>query len=543
VPLFKLSNLIAYVASLFAATIVAFLVNRSLSALFLRLEGACNRAGRSLKMWTAIGLSALNVVIFLPGVYGQKPRIGDEATTSSATVGKERKPNVLFILIDTLRADHLPIYGYSRQTAPNLTALARESIVFNRMYASTSWTAPSVATIFTSLYPEFHTVSDRTDVLPSSVVTLSEILKVGGYKTFGVSANVNVSPIFGFSQGFEEFWVAKQRDALRVTTLGAVANQILGTRRLKRLLREKREVVPRAETITDIALKFASESRNEPFFAYVHYIDPHVPYAPPSPYDRAFDYRSDSPLRSGGVDPQKLIGKGDDPERVAQILDQYDGEILYTDHQVARLLKGLKEMGVLDNALVIITADHGEEFFEHGKLGHRETLYEEVIHVPFLMHWPGRIPKGRSYDGIAGLIDVLPTILDLLGMKPPPGIQGKSFAAQLAEPNTPKPERSLFAQLTRISFSLEMVLDGRHKLIRHADGPKQGFEELYDLRQDPLERTNIAAHSRPQLAPLKGELTAFNKLVSEGIDQVQAERVEKLDKNTERTLKSLGYIN
>ena len=202
-------------------------------------------------------------------------------------------------------------------------------------------------------------------------------------------------PTFGYAQGFDEFRVWKTESAVRLTFLGRVAEDLLGPTRLARVLGEHGDIVPTADIITDITLERVAQHPQGPFFLYVHYIDPHFPYRPPAPWDASFDHRKDPPRRAGNVDPVALAA----PERrewLARTLDQYDGEILYADHHVGRLLKGLEAQGLLKNSLVIVTADHGEEFYDHGGIGHGRTAYEEVLRVPLLMRWPGRIPAGAT---------------------------------------------------------------------------------------------------------------------------------------------------
>ena len=543
-PVLKLANLIAYLASAVAAAVTGMVLNRALRGVLLRVEARGHRSMRSFRIGIPLAMGVVMVVVLLlPTVFFDRAHsVQVAAPGSPIDEAKGKRPNVVFILLDALRADHLPIYGYSRQTAPNLTALARQGMTFTKMYAQASSTRPSVATIFSSLYPSVHKANETQDFFSASATTLAEVLQAAGYKTFAASANANVSPTFGYAQGFDEFRVWKTESTFRITMMGRLAEDVLGPKRLGRMLGEHAEIVPQADAITDITLRWVSQDHTGPFFLYIHYIDPHDPYRPPSPYDQAFDFRRDPPMRAEGVDPLKLIPKGQEREKIGRTLDQYDGEILYTDSQVDRLLKGLKEMGVLDNALVIVTADHGEEFFEHGKDIHGKSLYEEVLHIPFLMSWPGRIPGGKAYHGIAGLVDIMPTILSLVGIDPPAGIQGLSFAAQLFDSNIAMPKRKLFAQVVQSGFSLEMVRDGRYKLIRQVSGPQKGLEEFYDLVKDPLERTNIALQAQAQVTDLKRELDAFNKLASQAASLVRAEQVQKLDRDTERALRSLGYI-
>jgi arylsulfatase A-like enzyme len=543
-PLLKASNLIAYLGSAAAATLIGVLMYRVSKRLCSRVERMRSLSSRRLTIGIPVAMGGLIAgALLLPPVYLDRVHSAQVRATGPGTdVAHKNRPNIVFILIDALRADHLPVYGYSRQTAPNLAALARRGVTFTRMYAQAPSTRPSVATILSSLYPTVHKANEDLEYLSGSITVLPEILQAAGYNTFGISANANVSPTFGYAQGFDEFRVWKTESAFRLTLVGRLAEKVLGPRTVGRLLRERGDIVPRADAITDVTLEWISKRGREPFFLYVHYIDPHDPYRPPAPYDRAFDYRADPPRRAGGVDPLSLLANAEDRDRVGRILDQYDGEILYADHQVGRLLERLKTLGVLDNALVMVTADHGEEFFEHGKNIHGKSLYEEVLRVPFLANWPGRIPAGATYDGLAGHIDILPTILALAGLKPPPQIQGTSFGEQLLTPTKRAPDRTFFAQLVSKGFALGSVRRGPYKLILHLRGPQEGLEELYDLEQDPLERQNIALQAPAQVSALRRTLHVFSAVAQEVGSRIPAERAQKLDRDTEQALRSLGYI-
>ncbi len=451
------------------------------------------------------------------------------------------RPNIVFILIDTLRADHLPIYGYSRQTAPRLSALAQQATTFTQMYAQSSSTRPSVATLFTSLYPSTHQVHYERDFIPDSLTLMAEVLRAGGYRTFGASSNANVSPTFGYSQGFEEFRVWKTESPFRLTLLGRTAEDALGPHTLGQLLQERTDIVPQASAITDMTLDWVGRHASERMFLYVHYIDPHDPYRPPPPFDQTFDYTKQPQRRAGGVDPVTLLGPNRNAEQVARTLDQYDGEILYTDGEMGRLLDRLEAMGVLKDAIVIVTADHGEEFYEHGKNSHGRSTYEEVLRVPFLVQWPGKVPAGRAYEATAGLIDVMPTLLDLVGLETPAGLQGVSLAAGLTGRAAPTPRR-IFAQVNQDTFAMEMVREGNEKLVRHTRGPLAGRHELYDLERDPLERADQAARASARVAALGQYLDALHAVSVHAAARVPAARLKKLDPSTEKALRSLGYI-
>lgn len=509
-PMVKLSNLAAYVGAVLAGGVTGVVLQRVLAALLGRVETMLDgsRVPFHVAWPAAIGVLAA-LVLFAPTAY--LSRVHSVSTVSAGTVvaRADDRPNVLFIVIDALRADHLPTYGYSRQTAPTLAALARQGAVFTQAYAQASYTRASVATILTSLYPSVHKANDDRDFLSSSVVVLPEVMRAAGYATFGISSNANVSPTFGYSRGFDEFRVWKTESEFRLTLAGRALENILGPSTLGHLLRESSEIVPTADAITDATLGWASPSARQPFFMYVHYIDPHDPYRPPAPYDAAFDHRKDPPRR-GDVDVLSLLPNTAERERIARNIDQYDGEILYADQHVGRLLKVMEERGLLRNTLVIVTADHGEEFLDHGNEIHGRSAYEEVVRVPLILVWPGRIKPGTVTSSMVGHIDVMPTLAELAGTKAPAGAQGRSYAPLLRDFGTALEMRPMLTQVIQKAFTIEAIRDGRYKYVHHARGPRAGQEEIYDLEQDPLERKNLATEARARTASLKKSLDAFN---------------------------------
>jgi arylsulfatase A-like enzyme len=546
-PLIKWSNAAAYAVAAAASVLLGVVLYRLLRAAVRRLEyrGVSARlpvralAPAVLAVIVGLGLS---MPLAVGGARAPRPA-GNWGGTSAVS-----RPNILIILLDATRPDHLSVYGYSRETDPNIKALASTGQVFTRMYAQAASTTPSVATLLSSLYPAVHRANDATDFLSSAVPRLPELLRAAGYRTFGISANANVSPTFGYAQGFDDFTAWKTENPIRLTLLGRFAEDLLGPSTVTRLLREHADLIPVAESITDSTLEWAARNRTalveekQPFFMYVHYIDPHYPYRPPAPYDRLYDYRRDpSRRRDGRVDPVALA-QDRHRELVARTLDQYDGEIRYADHHVGRLLAGLGAAGLLDNTIVIVTADHGEEFFEHDHLGHGKSTYEEVLWVPFIVAWPGKIPAGSRNDRMLGLIDVMPTLLAVAGVEPPRLVQGTSFAPLLTKPDAALPPRTMFAQVVQPGFSIDMARSETAKFVRHPSGPRQGREEYYDLARDPLERVNLVATAPAAAAVLRKELFVFNDVVARSASLATPERAKKLDRDTERALRSLGYI-
>jgi arylsulfatase A-like enzyme len=540
-PVLKPSNLAAYAGALIAAVLLGLLI-KTLGAVLAGRAAGDSVADRFVGLRLAVALGVVAMVLLLgPLFYLERAHaVRAPVRTTWGGVGQQDRPNVLFIVIDATRPDHLPMYGYSRQTAPSLSAFAKQGTTFTRAYAQGSSTRPSIATLFSSMYPAVHQVNFERDFLSDGFTLLPEVLKAAGYTTFAVSSNANVSPTFGYAQGFDQFRVWKTESALRLTILGRVAEDLLGPTRLARLLGERRDIVPTADVITDITLEWIATQSQTPFFLYVHYIDPHFPYRPPAPWGASFDHRKDPARRAGDNDPV-AVAAPDRREWLARTLDQYDGEILYADHHVGRLLKSLDDQGVLKNTLVIVTADHGEEFLDHGGIGHGRTAYEEVLRVPLLMRWPGRIPAGTTYDGLVGLIDMMPTILGLVGVEQPPGLQGANMAAPITKTGPAPAERRLFAQVVSDTFRLDATLDARYKLVRHVRGPEAGRDEVYDRERDPLERASLGPESAPALA-LRRELDTFTRVVTQAASLVRREQAKTLDKDTERALRSLGYI-
>lgn len=457
-----------------------------------------------------------------------------------------RPPNVIVILLDACRADHLGCYGAARATSPNLDALAAESVLFERATSVASWTKSSVPSIFTGLYPIEHRVftgnrldtADRitSDVLSASHVTLAEAFKASGFDTAAFIRNAQISSFLGFAQGFDLY----------------------------------AEDVGNADKITSGVLEWLDERGSRPFFVYLHYIDPHWPYKPPADVAALF------PLPAGAsIDPAKVdwkemrrrIEDGDqnlaEPDREAlRVL--YDGDIRYTDRAVGRLLDGLRERGIYEDTVVVVTADHGEEFFEHGGIGHGTSLYEELLHVPLIIKAPGTAP--RRVRDLVQSIDIYPTVLDLAKGKPAEAISGRSLGPLMrGESGAPRPVFAHLARGNKDDRILQSVHAGKHKLIRtfiaganvtgagrqdpQRGGARQavlpGLErplakvELYDLEADPGETHELSAQQPEIVRDLGALLDAWEK------DHDRGDRNDNsipLDEQTIEKLRSLGYV-
>jgi arylsulfatase A-like enzyme len=380
-----------------------------------------------------------------------------------------RPARVIVVGIDTLRPDRLSAYGAARPTSPALAQLAAEGVRFDRAYASASWTLPSMASVFTSLGPPQHRVEDRGTRLADGVPTLARAFADADWLTAGFVTHIYVSSLFGLDAGFRE-WRELSIDWH---------------------FREGRQ--PRADAVVDGVVDWLRFHADQRFFLYVHLFDPHWDYAPPAPFDRRFT----DPAYTGPADgtfrwlkrflgPQRAMAPAD----LAHVLGLYDGEIAFTDQQLGRLFDALRARGLWDDALVVVLADHGEEFEEHGSVHHIRTLYEEVLRVPLVVKPPGGRGAARAVvPERVRLVDVAPTLVAMAGVPAPASFRGESLVPLLAAPGA---DRDVFARTLRHGADKVAVVSGRHKLI-HRFARGDASDELYDLVDDPGERRRLEA--------------------------------------------------
>ena len=448
-------------------------------------------------------------------------------------------PNLLLIVIDTLRADHLGAYGYPRQTSPTIDRLASAGVVFENALSQAPWTAPSLASLFTGLYPSAHGLdtspmwrrggrSSDANHLPFSVqkvlepvyLTLAEHLRSGGYRTAGFVSNVYSNSIFGFAQGFDHF-DDQHRDYSR--TVG----------------RTKR----RAGDTNVAVFQWLDAVPAEPFFLLVHYNDPHWPYHPLEPYGQ--EWGAGESDRLTAAETTALVQQGGEPIHglsatdLAHIEALYDGEIAYLDAQIGKLLERVDSRVSERPLFVVLTADHGEEFLDHGSASHGHTLFQEQLHVPLIIHSPTRFAP-RRVSAPVRLIDVAPTLVDLVGLDALPDIQGESLRALLEGQGTSGPASAL-SEATYGRPLQALRTAGNLKLIHEA---ATGVSELFDLNTDPKEQYDLA-ESRPAVtARLRSELEALTRESRRrraGVSSANAASVV-LDSETTERLRALGYV-
>jgi arylsulfatase A-like enzyme len=414
------------------------------------------------------------------------------------------------IVLDTTRQDHLGCYGHSRDTSPSIDAFAADAIRFDRAYATAPWTKPTVASMFTGLYPSRHSVRVMNAALPDRLLTLSEILGARGYATAGVISHVLLDRRHGFAQGFEKYVeVVDPEDPHESVT---------------------------SDRVTDAALEILSRfDERQPFFLFVHYFDPHYNYKRHPEYGFA-------PPKAGRLKGTETIYGLYDfmPDMTREEIDLieaiYDEEIRFMDDGVGRLLESLKKTVGFEDTLVLIAGDHGEEFMTHGHIGHTISLYEEVMLVPLIMRPPGYRAGGTVVDLPVSLVSIAPTVLDLIGVEIEGLVtQGTSLAAAL-DPEAPAGRDPVVFCETDEQRHKRAVIVGRDKLIRNEES---GKIELYDIVADPGELDDRSGEQPERVAQLLAMLEQSIVWAAEG--SIEPDTMTLTDEQREQ-LRSLGYV-
>lgn len=437
------------------------------------------------------------------------------------------RPNVILVMVDTLRADHLSCYGAEIRT-PNLCRLAEEGTLYQG-FSHASWTKPATASLLSSTVPSTHRAMSKPASLSDELVLISEAMKAGGYSTGGIVSNVNLAESFGFDQGYDDYYylapdyIAGARESSSKLIVYQLVRQValglLGGKSIR-----FNDYYQDSEVVNRTAFEWLDARGQERFFLFLHYMDPHDPYFE-HPYN--------------GVGIARVSMPDPDPKLTERLASLYRGEIEYLDERFGELLAKLEAMGIYDETVIALTADHGEEFNEHGGFWHGLTLYDEQIHVPLLFKWSrheGR-PEAGAEAGIARSIDVAPTLLGVAGLPVPDTMQGvdlrRPFAARAEK------DKQVFAEEDHEGNVLWSLRTEDEKLIVANENNPRGLppRAYYDVASDPGETDPFAdAEAEARLE----EMARLQRLAAEG-KAVEGGAAEMSKEDCER-LRVLGYV-
>ena len=440
-------------------------------------------------------------------------------SSPAALTDDGRPPDIILVTVDALRADHLGVYGYDRPTSPNLDALAAEAVVVRDHIAQAPYTKASMASLFTGLYPTSHkafttsrTFSETmtghldgalpvTDVLDPQLWTLAGALAAIGYETVGLNTNPFLLREFGFANGFDDY-------RFMATAGGSLA--------------EAPEVVAAALERID------RRAPGKPLFLWMHLMEPHSPYAPPAAFEAMFPPRRPALMAPDSVIPPWIVRNGSNDAHLYQSL--YDAEIRHVDDALGRFFSGLRERQLWSGSVLVLTSDHGEEFFDHGGFEHNRTLYDEMLRIPLFVRAPGLQPGVREIQTQA--VDLAPTLAALAGGAVPKGLAGSNIWRQLGGAATA--ESVAFAEKVGDLYAFRTQ---EWKFVSNL----QGRHELYRLTVDPRESENLSPTDPDRTREMRDRLTAMlgnahlaGRSVREGVVPISPRVL--------RNLRSLGYV-
>lgn len=446
-----------------------------------------------------------------------RPANTDEGPANTSEASGAHPPHLLIFLVDTLRADHLGCYGYERPTSPNIDRFAADAVLFKHAVAQSSWTRPATASILTGLYPHNHGARTRNQALGAEVPYLPEILGSLGYRALGVSTNGNAGMDFGFRRGFNHFMQMPERasrPSVHVPVWRAVDETLQWLERI---------------------------GPGDSFFVFLHVTDPHEPYLPPEDHRRRF-----APDAAAGPGLLRQNQPASASHSTSDLKDLYDAEIAFVDEHFGRMLEELDRRGFLDDTLVVFVSDHGEEFLDHGRHGHGATLYQEQIHVPLILRLPRTLRRDADRSEVGAQvrqIDIVPTILDAIGV---PGLvetDGQSLLPLIRSGDDPRPAGVAMAELRVDRLAMDaLLLDGtdrRHKMIDYHNTPSGTARQLFDASRDRAELNDV----RQEESLWAGYLAAVGKLQRRGAGPLTAGIEPSIPPEQREALKALGYLD
>ncbi len=474
-------------------------------------------------------------------------------------------------VIDSLRSDHLSLYGYERKTSPNIDEFAQDCMVFHNAYSPSTWTKPVSASILSGLYPPSHGVRTRNDGIKNQLTVLPEILQKHNYETLGISAIGNVSSSLGYARGFDTFIdLFKEPALLAKRPLANVVSEKL------HLEQQGKVVFPLAEDVNDYFFTWIeNQKQSNNVFAFMWILDPHDPYLPPKGWNSFV-----SPTYSGPMDGTRELAKqAKSAADIAHLVNLYDGEIQYTDHTFGKLLQYLKKHNLYQDTAILLLGDHGEAFGDHGQMLHGHLPYNEIIRVPLLIKLPKQQNAGSHFHGLVSLLDIVPTILELADISfDTASFHGESLL-HFENSEGAGTHEMVFTetQATHYNNALYSVLSLKWKyiyvekqqffkrlrslfssgklwplLFAIAKNPKFYFnrqmrgdeEELYDLIKDPEEIHNLAQKLPEQSQKLRHIIESWKTACKEQALLLEADQYNpEIDDATREHLRALGYLD
>lgn len=445
---------------------------------------------------------------------------------------RDRRPNIIFILVDTLRRDYLGAYGFQGRVSPAIDRLARESILFRNCFTQSPWTKPAVASLFTSLYPQVHGLTNhegkywgegtpeiRTGILSGRATTLAESLRESGYETAGFIANPWLDASYGFGQGFDVYYDDE-------TDFSTTARDL----------------------VDDVRAWFDARDADKPYFLYVHLMDVHAPYtasqadfitvraSPTVQSEHILGPREMPDVRWHNLEIRPPWATDEMRHEVAYWRARYASGVRATDRRIGAFLNYLRKRGELDRGLLVLTSDHGEELFEHGDWSHGQSLFDHQLRIPLIIRNPQGRGGGAEVDTFIELIDLMPTLLSVAGAEPPKGMQGQEMSAILRGHAVEHPEFT-FATATQRIPRFYSVRTARYKLLLHLD---TGWERLFEMAEDGTEKIDVSAREPEVAAELR------ERLLNHIRDSVAGGTLEsdttEIPEELQERLKALGYL-
>lgn len=481
-----------------------------------------NRAAGGRIVAGSAALALATVTAIVAGVIWVGTRAGEPRAAGNAAC---RDCNVVILLLDALRRDHLGCYGYGKATSPAIDAFAAGALRFERLIAQGSWTKPATGSILTGKYPKSHRFSELGSVLGDEMVTLQEALGGAGYATAAFIASRIIEPRSNLTQGFGNAEAAYRR--------------------------RRGELITGSDVLTDEVIEWLGGANGKRNFVYVHYMDTHKPYHAPGQRPAAASgakpgkgaaeedgergggapeggpsARWDGGIASDlvGATGKKRLRRGK-PSADGNTVGDYDAAIRFNDAQIGRLFDAMKRKGIWDDSIIVVTADHGEAFGEHGELGHYLSLHDEEIRVPFVMRVPGAAP--RVVESVYGQVDIMPTLLALVGVDAPPDLDGIDMLAGA--------RRVVFSEYDKGGTHLVSARADDAKVIHRLRTPRYA---CFDLAADPAERNDLSGGGDPRCGWLNREIDAF---VADRPAASETRGIDFSDSDL-RQLRALGYV-